>query len=296
MAEQEMYFRPPSEAESFIIRVMHGCPHNKCTFCNLFKETPFKPVPVEEVAAGLDQDARELSPELREMVTSMYLEGGDPLALPPVDLLTIMEHAKSSFPKLTRFADSATARFTGQKTLDELKRLQKAGLTRLFIGLESGCDQILEATNKGCSAADLKRVGLMLKEAGLEMDVSMMLGIGGPHYSQKHAVGTADLLNAIEPVCVRIRTFLPKKETPLGDDYLQGSFALMEPHQILAELRLMVEHITGRMQLLSEHWSDFILFNAYMPEAKEELLKYIDAALAEPRESYRQVGLSEGRA
>ena len=296
MTQQEMYFRPPSEAESFIIRVMHGCPHNKCTFCNLFKETPFRPVPLQEIVSGLHKDAEELGPEMGRMVKSIYLEGGDPLALPTGNLVFIMDYAKSVFPELDRFACYATARFTGHKTEDDLKALSKAGLRRVFIGLESGCDEILEGTNKGCTSADLKRVGKMLKKAGIEMDVSMMLGIGGPEFSRQHALKTAELLNAIEPECVRIRTFLPKKETPLGDDYLQGRFALMDPYDILNELRLMVEHIDGRLQLLSEHWSDFILFNAYMPGAKEELLKYIDEALTRPLESFRQTGLSEDRA
>jgi len=296
MTQEEMYFRPPSEAESFIIRVMHGCPHNQCTFCNLFKTTPFRPVPLQEVTAGLDRDAEELGPELRQMVKSIYLEGGDPLALSTGNLLFIMDQAKRRFPELTRFAAYATARFTAHKSADDLKQLAQAGLARVFIGLESGSDEILKATNKGCTAADLQKVGLMLKAAGIEMDVSMMLGIGGKEFSREHALATASLLNVIEPECVRIRTFLPKKETPLGVDYLQGRFKLMAPHEILAELRLMVEHIDGRMQLLSEHWSDFILFNAYMPGAKEELLKYIDQALTQPPESFRQVGLTEGRA
>ena len=275
---------------------MHGCPHNRCTFCNLFKDTPFRPVPLTEITAGLDRDAEELGPKLRRMVKSVYLEGGDPLALQTGNLIFIMDQAKSRFPELTRFAAYATARFTGRKSLDELRQLRKAGLSRVFIGLESGSDEILKATDKGCTAADLKRVGQMLREAGIEMDVSMMLGIGGRAYSQAHALATAELLNAIEPQCVRLRTFLPKKDTPLGDDYLQGNFILMEPHEILFELRLMVEHISGRMQLLSEHWSDFILFNAYMPEAKDALLEYIDQALTQPRETYRQIGLTEGRA
>lgn len=295
MTREEMYFRPPTEAESFIIRVMHGCPHNQCTFCNLFKNVPFKPVPLAEVIAGLKQDAEELGPEMGRLVTSIYLEGGDPLALSTGNLMHIMETAKSLFPELNRFACYATARFAAHKTLDELALLKKTGLARVFVGLESGCDELLSATNKGCTRADLIKVGRRLKEAGIEMDVSMMLGIGGPGFSERHALMTATLLNEIEPECVRIRTFLPKDETPLGDDYLGGRFSLMEPHEILKELRLMVEHITGRTRLLSEHWSDFILFDAYMPEAGPELLKYIDSALAQPREAFRRTGLSSGR-
>ena len=291
-----MYFRPPSEANNLLIRVMYGCPYNKCTFCNVFKKTPYRPAPLSEITACLDRDAEEFGPEYIDSVDSIYLEGGDPLALQTGDLLYIMDYAKSRFPALTRFACYATALFTGRKTLPELKDLAKAGLARVFVGLESGCDELLTATNKGCTRDDLKRVGAMLREAGIEMDVSMMLGIGGRDLSERHALTTAELLNEIEPVCVRIRTYMPKEDTPLGHDYLQGRFILMEPHEILRELRLMVENISGRMQLLSEHWSDFIMFNAYLPEAKEELLKYIDQALTQPRESFRVTGLSKGRA
>ncbi len=296
MAEQETYFRPPSEAESFIIRVMHGCPHNQCTFCNLFKTVPFKPVPLEEVLAGIDRDAQWLGPDLGRQVKSVYLEGGDPLALPADRLLAIMEHAKVRFPDLERFAGYATARFTGRKTQEELNALGRAGLRRVFVGLESGCEEILRATRKGCNRADLIRVGDMLKKAGIEMDVSLMLGIGGAELSRQHAVETAELLNAIEPACVRIRTFVAKGGTDLGRDYLDGRFQLMEPHEILRELRLMVSYITGHMTLLSEHWTNFIHFVAEMPDSKKELLKFIDQALARPRSDFREIGLSEGRA
>lgn len=294
--QQEVYYRPPTEADSFIIRVMHGCPHNECTFCNLFKTVPFRPVPLADVLSGIDSDAEDLGEAHRPKLTSMYLEGGDPLALRSESLLAIMEHAKSRFPNLGRFACYATARFGIQKKQEELNALGRAGLRRVFVGLESGSDTILQATNKGCTSDDLKRFGEKLFLAGIEMDVSMMLGIGGQALSREHAVKTAELLSAINPVCVRIRTFVAKHDTPLGDEYLEGRFELMDPHDILRELRLMVEHTTGRMQLLSEHWSDFIHFAADLPGAREALLDYIDQALAQPRESFRPVGIDDERA
>ena len=296
MAEQEMYFRPPSEVESFIIRVMHGCPHNKCTFCNLFKKVPYRPIPLKEIFAGIDQDAVDLGTESVKFVTSMYLEGGDPLALPTDDLVFIMEYAKSKFPELTRFACYATALYTGMKTVDELKRLREAGLTRIFVGLESGSDIILKKTHKGCTSDDIRRVAASLKEAGIEMDVSMMLGIGGTELSRRHAVETAKLLNDIEPDTVRIRTYMPKNETELGEEFRRGEFSRMDPYEVLNELRLMVHYIDGSMQLLSEHWSDYCLFNAFMPAAKPQLLKHIDETLAQPEDSFYTVELNSERA
>ena len=226
---EDMYFRPPSAANNLLIRVMHGCPYNKCTFCNVFKKIPYRPVPLSEITACLDKDAEEFGPEYIDSVDSIYLEGGDPLALPTGDLLYIMDYAKSRFPALKRFACYATALFTGRKNVLELKELAQAGLARVFVGLESGCDELLKATNKGCTCDDLKRVGAMLREAGIEMDVSMMLGIGGPELSRRHALAPAGLLNDIEPECVRIRTYMPKGDSPLGNAYLQGGFRLMTP-------------------------------------------------------------------
>lgn len=295
MDQQDIYFRPPSEADSFIIRVMQGCPHNACTFCNLFKDIRCKALPLEAVLQGIDKDAATLGPKFIGLVNSIYLEGGDPLALRCGRLLAIMEHAKRVFPALKRFAWYATARSTVKKTPRELRSLAEAGLQRVFVGLESGVDAILRSAKKGCSSADLLRAGTLLSDAGIEMDVSMMLGIGGKKYSAEHAVMTGRLISAIEPACVRIRTFVPKTGTELGKDYLNGTFVLMGPHDILRELRLMVENITGKTRLLSEHWTDFVLFDAHMPEARGPLLEYIDKHLAMPEASFRKTGMEDAR-
>ncbi len=296
MAQQEIFYRPPSEAESFIIRVVYGCPHNKCTFCNLFKQTHFRPVPLQEVLEGLDRDADALGPRFIPLVKSIYLEGGDPLILRTSRLLRIMEHARRRFPHVERFACYTTARFTTRKRQEDLDALARAGLRRVFVGLESGCDSILERTCKGCTTADLLRTGEMLEQAGIEMDVSLMLGIGGRELSRRHAVETAYLLNALNPACARIRTFVPKEGTPLGDAWMQGRFQLLTPHEILHELRLMSEHLVGSMQLLSEHWSDFIHFDARLPEARDALLAYIDQHLALPPDAFRRpdIGTRQG--
>lgn len=296
MAQQEMYFRPPSEANSFIIRVMRGCPHNKCAFCNLFKNVACKALPLPEIFSGMDKDAEDLGREYVGLVDSIYLEGGDPLALRAENLLAVMAHAKSVFPALERFACYATARFTVKKKQEELQALADAGLRRVFIGLESGLDAILRGAKKGCVGADILKAGAMLKQAGIERDVSIMLGIGGKEFSNEHAIATARLISVIEPECVRIRTFIPKTGTELGDECLKGNFTLMAPHDIMRELRLMVEHIDGNTLLLSEHRSDFILFNACMPEAKQPLLEHIDQHLARPESSFRAIGIESARA
>lgn len=292
---QQMYYRPPSEEESFIVPVMQGCSHNKCAFCNTYRGIACRALPLGDVVATMEADAAELGPERLELVKSVYLEGGDPMFLKTERLLGIMREAKRVFPRVGRFACYATARQTVKKSVEEIRALAEAGLQRVFVGLESGSDAILERTCKGCTSADILEAGKKLAEAGIELDVSMMLGIGGREESREHAAETARLINLLAPQCIRILTFSPKKDTELGDDYLAGKFALMSPHEIIRELGQLVSQIDAPTRLVSDHWTNFVLFRATMPAARDALLAYIDKHLELPETSFRQVGLDEAR-
>lgn len=287
------YYRPPSEEESFLVRVMEGCPHNKCTFCGMYRGVKCRVLPLEEVLQGIEKDANELGPKFLPLLTSLYLEGGDPMALPMPMLRAIITHAKNFFPSLKRIASYATAKSVIRKSASELQELATLGLKRVHMGLESGSDDILQRTNKGCNREDIWQAADLLHEVGIENDVSMMLGIGGKEFSKEHALETASLINMISPACIRIRTFIPITETPMASDILQGLFVLMEPHAVLAELHLLVKNITAKTELLSEHYSNFITFSAQMPEGKQKLLQLIEQAMMQPRESFRPIGISQ---
>ncbi|MDL2306662.1 radical SAM protein [Desulfovibrio sp. OttesenSCG-928-C06] len=294
MTQQPVYFRPPSEASSLLIPVMRGCPHNRCTFCNIFKNVHFQLIPLEEILKMLDADAVEHAPVI-EQVKGIYLEGGDPMALNPETLEAVMKHAHMRFPHLEHIACYATARSVIRRTPEQLKSLADAGLRRVYIGLESGLDDILKATRKGCTSADLAEAGRLLSVANIENDVSIMLGIGGKELSRQHALATAELFNLIEPACVRICTFVPKLGTHLGDDFLRGHFTLMGPHDILHELRLLVEATTGNTRFLSSHWTNFIRFDVEMPRGKNILLELLDAALEMDESQFRPLGINDVR-
>jgi radical SAM superfamily enzyme YgiQ (UPF0313 family) len=287
MTQEESYFRPPSEAESFLVRVMRGCSYNKCTFCNIFKGIPLSFIPLKEVLSGIDQDAKNLGDKYLPLITSLYLEGGDPLAMPASTLLCIIDYARSCFPALERVACYATARSLVGKNPDELRALYRAGLRCVYMGLESGNDAILKMIRKGCTTADLLRAADLLAYAGIENDVSLMLGIGGKEHSERHAMDTSALLNAMQPACVRLTTYVPKEDTPLGEDYRRGRFNLLQPHAVLRELRLLVEHIDVPLRLLSNHWTNFIMFDACMPDDKQQILDVIDQAPRLPQAAFR---------
>lgn len=296
MSQDVLYYRPPSEADSFLVRVMEGCPHNACTFCGMYKGIQCKVLPLETILRGIEQDAEDLGDKFLPLLTSLYLEGGDPMALPMNMLRPIIAHAKTFFPALERVACYATAASILHKSQEELQELAHMGLERVHVGLESGSDAILKKIHKGCSRADLLLVGIMLRQAGIENDSSMMLGIGGMELSEEHALKTASLINEIAPACVRIRTFIPTLGTPMGTDYLEGRLTLMDPYQILRELRLLTENIAARTELLSEHWTNFIRFSAKMPKDKGALLTLIDQALTQPREKFRETGIAHSPA
>lgn len=295
MLEDELYFRPPSEADSFIIRVMHGCSYNKCYFCNMFKDIPLSYLNEDEIFAGIKQDAEDISPKFLHHVTSLYLEGGDPISIPTSKLLNIINYAKEHFPYLERVVCYATARSILAKGPKDLKKLAQAGLARVFLGLESGSDKVLTRINKGCSKADLICAGHYLNHAQIENDVSIMMGIGSYENSHDHAMETANLINITKPVCIRIRTYTPMLGTPMGDDYESGDFELMKPHAVLTEMKNLISKISCQTHLLSDHWMNFIKFDLHLPIQKDEIISALDQALLWPEDQFRPLGITDRR-
>lgn len=293
MDKQQVFHRPPAEADSFIIKVMEGCPHNKCTFCGSFRGIQSRPLPLDEVLSGIENDARGLGPRLVPLVTGLYLEGGDPIALPAPRLTRIISHAKRFFPGIRHIACYSTVAQIKKKNAEELAVLAAVGLKRVYVGVESGCNEILRAVQKGCTAEDMVLAADKLRAAGIENDVSIIIGLGGPELSERHAVDTGEVLNATRPYCVRVRTYVPYFNTSMGEDYMAGRFRLLDAHEALREMRLLVRTIREKTFLLGEHWSNFMTFGVQMPEGKEKLIEKIDELLQRPLDFFRPTGITE---
>ncbi len=289
MGQQTIYYRPPSEAGSFIIQTSLGCAHNKCRFCSMYTRTRFRILRVADIIASMDADVAELG-DLASAVTSLFLGDGSAIVMRAEQLLRVMEHAHRCFPNLERIACYGAAQHIIRKTPAELRALRGLGLRRIHCGIESGNDEILRRINKGCTRADLLRTGEVLFDAGIELDGSIMIGIGGYALSDANAQDTGVLLNACAPATVRIRTFVPKLGTPMGDEYLRGEFKLLDPHAALFELRVMVSSLVCATELRSDHWTNFAPVFGVLPGDKRLALGVIDEALARPPESFRPLG------
>ncbi|MEM2214653.1 MAG: radical SAM protein [Candidatus Nezhaarchaeales archaeon] len=186
---------------------------------------------------------------LRAGAKTAFLQDADSLILPTSKLVEVISHLKQTFPSLERITCYARAKSLVRKSVEELKELREAGLSRLHVGLESGDDEVLKYVNKGVTSQELIAAGKKAKETGFELSLYWMPGLGGKSMSRQHALNTAKVLSKINPDFVRTRRFIPRKGTPLYEEWKSGNFQLLSPHEELREIGTMVEglKITGRL-------------------------------------------------
>ncbi|UCE29810.1 MAG: radical SAM protein, partial [Candidatus Bathyarchaeota archaeon] len=182
---------------------------------------------------------------LRSGAKNAFLQDADSLVMRTPDLLEVIIHLKQTFPSLQKVTSYARARTLARKTktLEELKKLRKAGLSRLHVGLETGDDELLKYVRKGVTSVEHILAGKKAKRAGFELSEYWMPGLGGKIMSEQHARNTARVLNKINPDFVRSRRFVPRKGTPLYEEWKEGSLQLLSPHETLREILMMVENL-----------------------------------------------------
>ena len=277
-------YRPPSEAESLLIQATVGCPHNKCTFCMVYKKGPaYRVRPVKEICEDIEEARRVYGDGVR----SLFFPAGNTIAMPTEDLSVVCRFAAEKFSELQRITVYGSSQFVARKGAGGLKSLKEAGLTRIHVGLESGDDEILKKVKKGTTASEQIVAGRMAMEAGIELSEYVILGLGGAERTRAHALATAEAINAIEPDFVRLRTLVPKINTLLLHEVEKGRFQLLSPHQLLRETRLLLENIACRTFLASDHYTNYLNLSGRLPEDKERLLVEIDRALGRDESSFR---------
>ena len=272
-------FRPPSEAESLLLRVTRGCPWNRCTFCSMYKHSKFEIRDLKEVLGDI-----ELAKELYgERVRTVFIGDSNSLVVKTETLLEILKALYGAFPHIERVTSYARAKTLAKKPLGDLKQLRHAGLTRLHVGLETGDRDLLQEIQKGATPEEMMEGGRKAKLAGFEYSLYVLLGIGGEEKWEQHAKGTAEVLNGIDPHFIRVRTFIPQPDSPLHDAMREGRFKSPSPETILKETRLLLQELQVTSQFLSDHVSNLLPLQGKLPEERERMIRMIDEALEELR-------------
>ena len=275
--DSDLLYRPPGEWRSYLLQCTIGCSHNKCTFCGMYKEKTFRIRPVEEILEDIDMALDYYGPR----VERVFLMDGDAIIMKTEDLLKILRKLYATFPKLEKVTLYAGPRSTLTKSLDELKELHQAGLSRAYLGVESGSQAVLDFIHKGCTVWQMLQAGQNLVAAGIDLWVTVILGITGQGGDwEEHILSTAKLINEMRPRHLSAMTFAPAKGTPLGDDVLAGRFKVCTPDQVLEECRLLIEHLdVNPLHFTSNHASNYLPLKGGLPEDRETFLSLIDQAL-----------------
>ena len=268
--------RPPSEANSILLQVTVGCSRNKCTFCGTYKGERFRIKSDAIIMEDIDFAAKYCKRQRR-----VFLCDGDALIIPQKRLLRILREIEKQLPWVTRVGLYANAKALNMKTAEELMELKSHGVGIFYLGLETGDDVTLKKIRKGASSGQMIEMGIKAKQAGIKLSITVLLGIAGPQRSQIHARETGRVLSAIDPDYVGALSLMLIPGTPLYQDYQSGEFRLIEPREMLAELRTMIASTNLTRGLFhANHASNYLPIRARLPKDKEPTIRLIDAALA----------------
>ena len=268
-------FRPPSEANSLLLRVTRGCPWNRCAFCPMYKNIKFEKRQVQAVKRDIDT-AKEFT---GGNVETVFIADSDSLVIKTEEICQILAHLYGAFPSLTRVTSYARAQTLKRKSIESLIKIRSAKLTRLHIGLETGSEQLLGRIRKGAGPETMIRGCAKAREAGFEVSLYVLVGIGGESGWQEHAVETAKVLNQINPDFIRVRTLTPQPGTPVFQWWNEGSFEMPSPETILKEQKTLIEGLSVSSEYLSDHVSNYAPINGSLPAEKTEMISMIDKAL-----------------
>jgi radical SAM superfamily enzyme YgiQ (UPF0313 family) len=270
--------RPPSEAGSYILQVTYGCSHNECIFCCTYLDKPFQVRPPAEVMEDIRMAGLHM-PDTRRV----FLADGNALVLSNRRLLPILDALNEAFPRLERVGIYGNARDILRKSDEELKELVERKLSIMYLGLESGNDEVLLRARKGATAREMIEAVKKAQKAGLAVSVIAVLGLGGVDLWKPHAIDTGRAVSAMDPAYFSLLSLMVVPGTELHRMVTAGEFVVPEPLEMLKEMRVTIEHIEGVSNCVfrTNHASNYLPLAGTLPQDKERLLLTIDRALAE---------------
>ena len=267
-------YRPPSEAYSLIVQVTYGCSHNTCAFCSMYKEKRFALRPLDEVLEDF-----HIARQTYRHVDKVFLADGDALVRKASELYTILDTIRELFPECQRVTSYASPASIRIRTDEELQTLRAKGLTMVYMGLESGCDEVLKLMRKGHMSDEIVAMGQKVRRNGIALSVTAITGLGGPELLEQHAIETAKAFNAMNPEYIGMLTLMVEPGTPLYDWVRDGKFQLLTQPQVLRETRLLVENLDSPGSVFRmNHASNYLVLKGTLNRDQEAMLRTIDAA------------------
>ena len=283
---EHIIIRPPVEAYSLLIAVTGGCSWNQCKFCGTYKgmygtTQDYAIRPIEEVKKDIDQAAK-----YNYHGFPVFLAGGNPTSAPTDYLVEIVKYVRLKLRDVQRVSCYSKALDVLRKSDEELKQLAEAGLDIVYMGLESGANTVLRLMKKGTTAASFIKAGKRLLNAGINLSLYIILGLGGHKYSEEHVIETARVLTEINPTIFRFRTLNISSSTPLWEDLQSGEFTLLSPVENLKEERDIIanlgENVTS--QVFNDHVSNYCSIESPNIKVDREMfIQTIDSFMDDPR-------------
>lgn len=286
-------YRPPGEWKSYLLQCTVGCSHNTCTFCAMYKDKRYRVRPMAEILEDIemarDYYAHPVSgvPQVRRV----FLCDGDAIAMDMGELLTILERLREAFPLLERVTTYAGPQSTLEKTPEELKALCEAGLTRAYLGVETGWSELLRKVGKGVSAEEMLEAGVRLREAGMDLWIMILLGLAGTgEPSRTHIERSVELVNAMRPRHLSALTYVPEPGTPMYRDIQAGRFCCISAEEALLETKWLVEGLQVEpLHFTANHASNYLPLKGGLPEDRAHFLAQLEGALS------GETGIRQGR-
>ena len=274
-------YRPPGEWKSYLLQTTIGCSNNTCTFCGMYLDKKFHIRPMADIL----EDIRMAKAYYGD-VERVFLCDGDAIIMRTQELLTILEALHRAFPSLQRVTTYAGPRSTLAKTPEELRTLREAGLTRAYLGVETGCDALLKQVKKGVDAAQMLEAGVRLREAGMDLWVMVILGLAGTgEPSRRHMLDTAAMMNEMKPRHLSALTLTLDPGTELYQYCRAGWFHPITPRESLLEAKLLLENLTvDPLHFTCNHASNYLPLKGGLPEDRDRFLAMLDRALAGEQE------------
>ncbi|MGB2986672.1 MAG: radical SAM protein [Phycisphaerae bacterium] len=270
-------YRPPSEADSYLLQATIGCSWNHCTYCATYQGKQFRVRPLDETL----EDIAMAGSAFGDRVRKVFVMDGDALAMELELWEPILQALSATFPNLRRVSCYATALNLLAKSSQELRRLHDLGLKLLYIGPESGDDITLKRIAKGATSADHVEAAVKARKAGMKQSLIFLLGAGGTERSIEHATASAGLATAMDPEFLSTLTLMLIPSTPIHRLSESGRFQMPSVEDLLRELRIMVAEANPTDAIFrSNHASNYLPIGGRLPRDREAILQQVDAALS----------------